>query len=80
MIERKVIRREDSGFATFVALLFAVRAITFVWLAFSAGGYMPLYEKLILIIRYSTILIGPLYLAYQGRMEKKNNFLFIPLY
>lgn len=80
MIERKVIRREDSGFATFVALLFAVRAITFVWLAFSAGGYMPLYEKLILIIRYSTILIGPLYLAYQGRMEKKNNVLFIPLF
>lgn len=80
MIERKVIRREDSGFTTFVALLFAVRAITFVWLAFSAGGYMPLYEKLILIIRYSTILIGPFYLAYQGRMEKKNNVLLIPLF
>lgn len=73
-------KREDSGFASFVALLFAVRAITFVWLAFSAGGYIPLYEKLILIIRYSSILIGPLYLAYQGKMEKKNNILLVPLF
>lgn len=78
MNENKITRREDSGFATFVAVLFAVRAITFVWLAFSTGGYMPLYEKLILVIRYITILVGPIYLAYQGHINKKNSALLIP--
>lgn len=75
----KIVSTKSSKFVEGVALLFAIRAITFVWLAFSAGGYMPLYEKLILIIRYSTILIGPLYLAYQGKLEKKNNVILIPL-
>ena len=75
----KVISTKSNTFVEGVALLFAIRAITFVWLAFSAGGYMPLYEKLILVIRYSTILIGPLYLAYQRKMEKKNNVILIPL-
>ena len=31
---------------------------------------MPLYEKLILVIRYSTIIIGPLYLAFQSHQEE----------
>ena len=67
-------------FSKFVALLFAIRAITFVWLAFSAGGYMPLYEVLITVIIYVTILIGPLYLIYEGKTDHKSTRLLIPLF
>ena len=73
-------RRISSHFTRFVALLFAVRAITFVWLAFSAGGYMPLYEVLILVIRYITILIGPIYLVYEKKNDRKRTNLLIPLF
>lgn len=74
------LNRKDNWITTFVALLFAIRAISFVWLAFSSGGYIPLYERLIFVIRYATILIGPLYLFYQGRIEKKNFNLLVPLF
>ena len=73
-------RKAINLFSKFVALLFAVRAITFIWLAFSSGGYMPFYERLIFVIRYSTILIGPLYLVYQRRSDKSCSYLLIPLF
>ena len=73
-------RKNSNHFAKFVALVFAIRAITFVWLAFSAGGYMPIYEMFIAVIRYITILLGPLYLLYEGTIDRKRTKLLLPLF
>lgn len=41
---------------------------------------MPLYEVFILVIRYVTILVGPLYLIYEGTTDRKSTRLLIPLF
>ena len=43
--------------------IIAARAVTFVWLAFASSEYMPIYNNAVLILRYCTILLAPLYLA-----------------
>ena len=55
-----------------VAFLFALRAVTFVWLAFATDMYMPIYADIVLFIRYSTAAIGPLYVFFFSKtIERK---------
>ena len=63
-----------------VALIFALRAITFVWLAFASNEYMPWLASCVLLIRYATIPIGIFYVMVKQRYTNYNNLmLLIPL-
>lgn len=60
-----------------VSLLFALRAISFVWLAFASSGEMTLLVDIVFLVRYSTVAIGPLYVLIKSRMIKKEQYLYL---
>lgn len=62
-----------------VALLFALRAISFVWLAFASDIYMPSYAVLVNIIRYSTILIGFAYILFSKNIKREYFIYTLPV-
>ena len=53
-----------------VAFLFAFRAITYVWLAFASEVYMPLFGKLVTILRYGTMPVGIFYILVKNNKIK----------
>lgn len=73
--------RISGGFENFVALLYALRAITYVWLAFASSIYMPWYATMVLILRYITIPFGLYYIAIkQKRADTRDAFVLLPLF
>lgn len=62
-----------------VALLFALRAISFVWLAFASDLYMPSYALIVNVIRYSTIPIGIAYVLICRNIKREYLFLTLPV-
>ena len=62
-----------------IALLFSLRAITFVWLAFASDIYMPWFSLLVLVLRYATIPIGVFYLCKQRGVSTADAKLLLPL-
>ena len=63
-----------------IAFIFALRAITFVWLAFASDIYMPIYANIVVILRYISIPLGLYYIGIRQRMiEKQSISLLIPI-
>lgn len=66
-------------FDNFIAFIFALRAVTFVWLAFASNEYSPLFANAVNILRYITIPLGLLYLLRNKNINYNNIILLIPL-
>ena len=67
------------SFDNFVALIFALRAITFVWLAFASNEYSAIYANAVLLLRYITIPLGVFYFIRHKRINDSYICLLAPL-
>lgn len=64
-----------------VAVLLALRAITYVWLAFASSIYLPIFAVLVTVLRYITIPFCLYYVAVkQRRVDTGDAFVLIPLF
>lgn len=62
-----------------VAIVFSLRAITFVWLAFASELYIPAFAILVQVLRYCTIPIGIGYLFAKRTVYRADLNLLLPL-
>ena len=63
-----------------VAFIFALRAITYIWLAFASSIYMPQYAALVNIIRIISVIIGPLYLLSNRYTDREYLAYLLPVF
>jgi hypothetical protein len=71
----------SGTFERIIALLFALRAITYVWLAFASDIYMPFYATFVSALRYITIPAGLCYVIIkQRRANVRDMAVLLPLF
>lgn len=79
-MEERVIRVKKSSFATnIVAIIFSLRCLYYVWLAFDHLEYSPIYYYFMTAVRYIAVVAGVFYIIFQKKIEFRNLFLLTPL-
>lgn len=71
--------KTNELFSNIVAVTFALRAVTFVWLAFASSVYSPLYANLQFFIRIVTIPLGFLYVCQRKSTSTRCLYALAPL-
>jgi len=67
-------------FENVIAILFALRAITYIWLAFASDIYSPVYADIVMYLRYFTIIAGLAYIVFKQKgFDAKKLTLTIPV-
>ena len=74
------INSTNSWLEKLIIWILAARAVTFVWLAFASDQYIPVYADVVLLLRYCTIILAPLYLAsFNGKVSNRYSSAFAAL-
>lgn len=60
-----------------ILIMFALRAVSDVFLAFASPSYMPLYAKIVSLIVYATVPLGALYVMQNNQVSWKNMLLLL---